>query len=714
MYQGKPAIWINDEPVYPMIYALPDVPGGRWAWYEIPRHTIQTFCEQGIRIYQVDIFFDQLWRKDGTFSIDTLKRQIRGVLSVCPKAAIMLRFHVNAPKWWITEHPGENTLYADIKPQPDYSWGIQRIIEDDVEEPTRPSLASDLWKKEAGDRLKQMLHLLARTPEGNSLIGIQIACGVYGEWHYWGFNNHEPDTSKPMKIYFQNWLRNKYHDVKNLRFAWHDPHIDFDQVTVPGLYERKHTTAGIFRDPQQEQKIIDYYEAQHQVVADDILYFCKIVKDNWPRPIITGAFYGYFFAVFGREAAGGHLAVERVLSSPYIDFLAGPRTYYPNAEAAGDPYRSRSLILSCLLHQKLWLDEMDDQPHLLSWKDSSYMQSVREATATTLRNISFTLTKGMGFWFYDFGPSGFNGGPRLTNHGVVGWWDDPYVMQMIGKFKKFAEQQYQKPYHSDADVLLVFDTRTFYYMGSDKTQTFLTHFADNWLPLAVFRSGAVHDVIHIDDLPLLDLTPYKVVIFVNTFVLNDKQKQFIHDHVEKDHRHVVWIYAPGYCNGTYLSDSLISDVVHMHIDKVKNEKPVTVQIDSSIVPGLQFSVWSTPVDPAFYVNDHEAKSIGSYLHTNLTAFAVRNFPDFTSWYVSLPFDDVRLVQYIFQKAGVHFYNKSGDDIFYAASGLLVIHTKTGGHQTISLKNGRVVNINLSPLSTNILDAETGEIVFSNF
>ncbi|WP_092456000.1 alpha-amylase family protein [Thermoflavifilum thermophilum] len=533
MFQGKPAIWINGHPVYPMIYALPDVPGGRWTWYEIPRHTIQSFCEQGVRIFQVDVFFDHLWKKDGTFSIDTLKRQIRGVLSVCPRAAIMLRFHVNAPKWWIAEHPLENTLYADIKPQPDYNWGMQRIIEDDVEAPTRFSLASETWKKEAGNKLKQMLHLLANTPEGNALIGIQIACGIYGEWHYWGFINHEPDTSMSMKRYFQNWLRNKYHDVENLRSAWHDPNIDFDLATVPGLYERKHTTAGIFRNPQLERKVIDYYEAQHDVVADDILYFCKIVKENWPRPIITGAFYGYFFAVFGREAAGGHLAVERVLSSPYIDFLAGPRTYYPNAEAAGDPYRSRSLILSCLLHHKLWLDEMDDQPHLLSWKDSVYMQSVREATATTLRNISFTLTKGMGFWFYDFGPSGFNGGPRLINHGVTGWWDDPYLMKLIGNFKKFADQQYQKSYHSDADVLLVFDTRTFYYIGSDKKQTFLTHFADNWLPLAVFRSGAVHDAIHIDDLPLLDLTPYKVVIFVNTFVLNDKQKQFIRDYVEK-------------------------------------------------------------------------------------------------------------------------------------------------------------------------------------
>lgn len=139
-----------------------------------------------------------------------------------------------------------------------------------------------------------------------------------------------------------------------------------------------------------------------------------------------------------------------------------------------------------------------------------------------------------------------------------------------------------------------------------------------------------------------------------------------------------------------------------------------IQIDSSIIPDLQLSVWETPLDPAFYVDDHGAESLGCYVHTDRTAFAVKHFNDFTSWYIAMPFDDVRLMQYIFQKAGVHFYNKSGNDIFYAGNGLLVIHTKIGGQQTIFLKNGRMVNINLSPLSTTILDSETGKILFSNF
>ena len=34
LYQGKPTLFINDKPVYAMLYALTDVPGGRWTWEE--------------------------------------------------------------------------------------------------------------------------------------------------------------------------------------------------------------------------------------------------------------------------------------------------------------------------------------------------------------------------------------------------------------------------------------------------------------------------------------------------------------------------------------------------------------------------------------------------------------------------------------------------------------------------------------------------------
>ena len=190
-------------------------------------------------------------------------------------------------------------MYADREPKPDISWGLQRIIEDDEESPARFSLASEKWKTEASEKLKEFLSKLKDIPEANSLVGIQVVSGVYGEWHYWGFLENEPDMSKPMKNYFSVWLKEKYKTDKALQNSWNNKKITLATGTLPTLTERTETKAGIFRDPLLERNVIDYYEAQHQVVADDILHFCKVIKEHWPRPIITGAFYGYFYSLFG-------------------------------------------------------------------------------------------------------------------------------------------------------------------------------------------------------------------------------------------------------------------------------------------------------------------------------------------------------------------------------------------------------------------------------
>ena len=71
-------------------------------------------------------------------------------------------------------------MYADTKPQPDYDWSVQRIIEDDEETPTRFSLASTKWIKEASEKLK--FFYLQLLPEANAIAGIQVAvvCMVNG------------------------------------------------------------------------------------------------------------------------------------------------------------------------------------------------------------------------------------------------------------------------------------------------------------------------------------------------------------------------------------------------------------------------------------------------------------------------------------------------------------------------------------------------------
>ena len=698
-YKNKPTIFINGRPVAPLIYALTDVPGGRWSWEELPQRNIRLFADAGFELFQVDLFLEHYWLADNRFDLSLARKQLRGVLDACTEAAIQIRFHLNAPKWWMRKHPDENTLYADTVPRPDLDWGLNRIIEEDNGAPTRTSLASKLWKQEATDMLIRFCREFSETPEANALVSMQLAGGVYGEWHYWGFFEHEPDTSRPMIVHFREWLHNKYGSDEALQQAWNNPGVTIATATVPDTTMRLSTKDGIFRNPEDERNIIDYYQCQHQLVADNIIHFCRGVKETWPRPIIAGAFYGYFFSCFGRQAAGGHLQLQRVLNSPYVDFLCGPNIYYPDESATGDPYRSRSLIASCRLHNKLWLDEMDQRPRL--HEDDNDVANI-------WRNVMFTHSKGAGLWFYDFGISGFISAAGIKN----GWWDRREYMTAIGRLKRLLDTYVDRPYSSDADVLMVFDTDSFYYMAASKALDPISHTLINWMPLAVYRSSAVFDPIHINDLDKVDLAQYKIVMFANTFRLSRAEKTFIRDKVAADGRHLLWVYAPGYTDGQHNRTAFVSDVTGVHLKQLRFTRPPEIIVDNRIADSLTMKAGEKPFEPLFVVEDENAASLGWYTENDAAGIAQKVMDGATSWFFALPPSDVRLIRYVLEQAGVHLYGDV-NDIIYAGNGILTLHTKNSGVRTIRLRNGTSVDVTIPDGgATVLLDSETGEILLA--
>lgn len=708
MHHGRPTIFINHQPVYPMVYALTDVPGGRWSWEELPQHNISEFAKNGTRLYQIYVFFEQMWKADGSLDITLARRQIRGVLDVCPDAAIIMRLQVTAPRWWLRAHPDEWVKYADTGYQDESDIGFPRIIEEDNFPVRRVSMASTLWRREAGEILRRFLAELAATPEGNALAGVQPANGIYGEWHNWGFYRNEPDTSAPMTSAFRAWLKSTYGTESALQKAWNSHSATFAAVSVPGMRERE-TTAGIFRDPTREQKTIDYYTCVHQLVVDNIIHFASIVKSAWPRPILTGTFYGYFFSVFGRQAAGGHLELHRLLRSPAIDYLAGPQAYEPEALKLGDPFRSRSLTTSIRLHGKLWLDENDNEPTIPTSRDPRHDLLLRNAIANVRRNTMSSYTRGMGLWYFDFGTAGVDlDGFRYNNRGPWGNWDHPVLHQEIRSMRAEFEKRMNTDFTSDADVLFVCDTRSFYHTASLRGTDPVSNAAIDYVYLAILRSGVACDPVHINDLPLLDLSRYRTVVFGNTFVLSKEQRDFITSRVAQHGRSLIWFYAPGFSDAQTLDASHISDLTGMGIvPAVCDSAPhiiFTLPGDST----RSSSLGDMRISPLFCVRDSSTESFGYFVNTQQVALARKSTNHCTSWYIALPGKGVEPLRTILRSTGAHVYVSAGE-VVYAGGGLLAIHSKDGGKHHVTLRNGKSMVFDL-PLgaSTLVLDAETGK------
>ena len=115
---------------------------------------------------------------------------------------------------------------------------------------------------------------------------MHISGGIYGEWHYWGFVDHDPDTGKAMTAYFRNWLRNKYGTDKKLQQAWNSAQWTLETATVPGVEERTKTQFGQFKDPKAERRVIDYIAAQKNTEAilrkTKGFQFCAA---GWPKRV---------------------------------------------------------------------------------------------------------------------------------------------------------------------------------------------------------------------------------------------------------------------------------------------------------------------------------------------------------------------------------------------------------------------------------------------
>ncbi|MFO7958266.1 MAG: hypothetical protein R6X33_14360 [Candidatus Brocadiia bacterium] len=691
---GRPTLLIDGEAVLPVLYSLTHQEPACWSWHEEAQRNLRNFAGQGVRLVQVDLFLEHLWTSEDEFDIEPARRQIRGVLEAIPDAAVFLRFHVNTPPWWNEAHPDELVRYADCEVQEE-APDRRHIMDGDLEPRPRVSLASRLWRREAGEKLSEFCRLLADTPEGNVLAGLQIACGVYGEWHYWAFIEHDPDTGPAMTAEFRRWLRQRYGRDDVLQEVWGDPSASLSNAQVPGLAERRKTADGFFRDPRRERRVIDYYLCQQETAADAVVHFCRIARESWPRPLVTGTFYGYYLTMFNRLPVGGHLELQRILRSPWVDYLSAPQSYMNFARDPGGTGQSRGLVESCVMHGKLWLDEMDRDPELDGELDEP--DGRERAVAVMRRNVVEPLLRGGGLWYYDFGASRGRG-----------WWDHPELLENVGALRNVFAERLSETYESPADVLLVYDTRCFCYLGDrPETDTLSTAVIDR-MSADACHAGVAIDTVHLGDLEEVDWDRYRAVVFGAAWMLSEEQRSFIRERVAGGGRHLIWMHAPGYTDGVRLEPAWVSEVTAVELEKVKVTGSPEVMVDAEELPETGFGP-GRPVAPLFAVRDGMAEPLGELQPGGHIGLARKELADSTVWYCSLPLRGPDLMREIFRQAGAHIYVDSGD-VVHAGWGLLCIHTLKGGPRTLRLRNGDTAECVLPPRSTTLWDAETGELL----
>lgn len=714
---GRATLLIQGQPTAPLLYALTDCPGARWTWEEVPARNLALFAASGCRLFQADLWLESLLQPDGSLDLSLARRQIGGVLAVCPDARVMLRVHLNPPPRWCAEHPDECVRYADTEAGPEVRYGLERWIGRDNDAPVRASFSSTLWQAWASDVLARFCTALAPTPEGGAVFALQVAYGVYGEWHQFGFFCHEPDVSPAATLAFRRWAQARYGEETALSTAWGRPGLRWSDVTPPSTAARESARFAMLRDPVQQRDVIDYFLFLHEGLADVVERMARTIKESWPRPVLTATFFGYFYCAFGREAAGGHLGLQRLLDSPYLDCICATASYTPTALPLGGTGNARSLVDAIRRAGKLFLEEMDRATSVCGcpW-DKAFTSTLADDRAVLKRNLLQTITRGGGSWCYDFGP--IAGTPAFARLGNIGWWDEPSLQETWLGLHRLATERLSRPYRRPSDVLLLHDPWSFAHTASarhDPARTVfgvmpvssvdpLSRLLTDGVVEALHRSGLIHTDALVSELPRLDLSAFRLVVFATALVLDAAQRQTIRDQVAREGRHLVLLGFAGWSDGRTLGAPVArslsgfsthlrfqtTPVAELEIDGVRERTELGLGLDVPVFEAPENQVtgrWSDGTPAAAWRSDAAA----------------------TWWAIAVPPTQPATWRALGRRAGCQVLNDH-DDTTLLGQDLLVVHTLAGGGRTLRLPGGGSVTVDLPPRSTTVFDATDGRIL----
>ena len=481
-----------------------------------------------------------------------------------PDIYYMPRVKLNVPPDWCRENPEDTFVYFNgprdaegiksLACTDDHDWfGMKQNGypvnggKNDFERPNHTNLGSSIalqsfssekWRADAADALCRLMEHIDSTPYAKQIVGYHIAYGSCGETTTWGSWVYEPEHVGDYGISavknFRNYEAKKYGSIDA---ALKILGLDSEEQILPPAPEvrvgKKEKLSDFMFHRGNSLLASDYYEFVSYANVDSIEHFCRTIKEYNPN-FFTGAFYGYT-AVAGCCHAG-HLAIDRALESPYIDFLSSPKGYYKCY--AGQPGGEQAPAQS-IARKKIWLDEIDNKTHI-DPRNRGEVKDFFETKTIYWREVCKNLSRNCGYWFMDLGEGSFS---------------SPEVMSEIENINVFAKEINEKPHKSVSEVLFVKGdvAKRNHSLSRDLHQSLEYELQYQLTPI-----GTPVDFLRVSDLDEIDLSQYKLVVFGDTFYFEDGQIERILSKLNPD-AVIVWNYAPG---------AVLSDFSYDNVKKV--------------------------------------------------------------------------------------------------------------------------------------------------
>jgi hypothetical protein len=702
--RGGPRLFVNGSEVYPLMATATSLVSATG-----------NFAKAGIHLYNPIVGTGAGWLEPGVYDWTLIDIFFAGILEADPEARLLPRLQIDAPNWWKAAHPEDCMKYAFEGPADRYdvvktqhlpkSEGGYHFGEG--EDLWAVSFASEKWRADTADVVRSFIAHFEASPLRSRIVGYHPVTGQTGEWNCWGAEQL-PDLSAPM-------------------LARTGP--------APAATDRLTTTAGLLRDPAREQAVIDYYAKLHEVVAETVMCFARVVKDALNRRLICGTFYGYLLEQVEIQE-GGYLEFRKVLACPDLDYLAVTCSYqgkngfdafgsptmldgagnaYGHSRGVGGTGAYRAMTESIRRSGKLYLSEMDPStcvdkhPLKVVGGDGGPGSDTVIGTLRILdRDLGQMFTRGAAGWLFDFGS---------VNSSPQGWYSTPPIIEEIRRFAELGRLRTRLDISPVSDVAVVADDKVFtatqHWLAEKPWKKFgmgysdfINHWFLNTQSQGIFRLGAPADFLHHEDLTRADCARYRLLLALNIYRLSRDQVKAWRDRLKGSGAVVLWVYAPGYIAPDRLDLEQMETLTGMRFSVLPKPGRMMIATEGA-APRLRFGV-AADRGPRFVVRSPGAEILGRWVDNHEPAFARVKDDGYTSVYVGTGPVPIAVLRWLAAEAKVPLWS-SRSDIVYATRDIAMLVAAEPGRRVLSLPHPLMPVDGGAPTREHTLDLEIGEV-----
>ncbi len=664
---GIPKLYVDGKPAVPQIH-MGDVSNPARSYFK-------EFGDHNLNVHIVSLFNESRrhWHGHKQYNLELVDSILWDAIIRDPEGYFIVNINVLPYPEWHGEFPEDAAQN---------SAGEYTTSRHDRYAP--PDYWSDEYRQQVYHLVETYVRHISSQPYGKAVIGYFFTGGEDGQF-YWQVSRGQrtiQDGNAPGSLpLFRRWIQQRYSTEEELRQAWNDPTLTFDNVRPPIKNEKY---PGTFLDPVRNRKEVDFLIYLNEELANFLLEMGRIAKETSPKDIIVGAYYGRGASLLVYPL---HAQTNVVLRSDFLDFMGAQPGYYGWRDAGSEGHLNW-VFDSVRSHGKIMMSEFDFRTWKSSLKSLEHDYSVArfwnmdDFVGAAARDLGKLLSITGGAWWMEM---------------TGGWFHDDDIIDEIGKLHDISQELYEEDFTiSPGDILFVADEESFFWTVEQvNSYNGANLHSLNTQQRAINRAGVRYDLCYWPDLLEKEMDDYKVYVFLNTYYLTEEKREFIETRLKRDGKVLLWQYAPGYVTPTGFSLESMAELTGIGLrsdsGSLKSRFATLGEGSEEALRGLLEGVEGQTVGlglvPAlqrFYVDDPAAQALAHYDDGRVAA-AVKQTDSYTSIYVGHPSGLIpQFIANVVSCGGGHTYVEPGDMFMYHRDDFIVMHGVEGGRRLLRL------------------------------